>query len=95
MPMEQDTMMPRGEGLGVPRSSTPRGEWATDAMCKGMDQAIFFIERGGTTRKAAAICAACHVAAECLDYARRSRQPAGIWGGIAIGAQTHHPGRLT
>jgi WhiB family redox-sensing transcriptional regulator len=31
---------------------------------------------------AKAICAACRVLTECRDYALRTRQPFGVWGGL-------------
>lgn len=35
--------------------------------------------------RAKAICRACPVTAECLDYALRIREPHGIWGGLNEG----------
>ena len=43
--------------------------WTEDANCKGADADIFFPERGASTRKAKAICRACSVQSECLEFA--------------------------
>jgi WhiB family redox-sensing transcriptional regulator len=44
---------------------------------------LFFPERGASTRKAKAICNACEVKAECLDYAIVNGEKFGIWGGMS------------
>lgn len=56
-------------------------DWMRDAPCRGMDAALFFPERGESTREAKATCATCNVSAECLDYAMRNQIKFGIWGG--------------
>jgi len=55
--------------------------WTEEANCKGADADLFFPERGASTRKAKAICRACSVQSECLEYAIRTNQDSGIWGG--------------
>ena len=57
--------------------------WQDFANCSGADQDLFFPERGASTRKAKAICAACVVKAECLEYAIRQGERFGIWGGLS------------
>jgi WhiB family redox-sensing transcriptional regulator len=60
--------------------------WKLDAACRGEDTAIFF-PHGGTLRdrlqtaKAKAICDACPVTNECLEYGWR--EPFGTWGGMS------------
>jgi len=65
-----------------------RGSWAAYAACSepGVDPELFFPlgDFGLSARPAAAamaICARCPVRAECLDWALRVGEPAGIWGG--------------
>ncbi len=62
--------------------------WADDAACHepSIDPELFFPVSDSAppaTELAAAkaICAHCQVAAECLDWALRAGEPAGIWGG--------------
>lgn len=58
--------------------------WAAiDALCAQTDPEIFFPEKGGSTREAKQVCAACFVAAECLDYALTMGERFGIWGGLS------------
>lgn len=57
--------------------------WQVDALCSETDPEAFFPEKGGSTRQAKAVCAACPVAAECLDYALATGQRFGIWGGVS------------
>lgn len=61
-------------------------EWQARAACKDCDPELFFPL--GTTGAAVpdiewakAICAACPVQPECLDFALKTRQEFGIWGG--------------
>jgi WhiB family transcriptional regulator, redox-sensing transcriptional regulator len=64
--------------------------WQFRALCRGEDSALFFPPHTLETRedkqdregRAKAICAACPVRAECLDYALEIREPYGIWGGL-------------
>ncbi len=57
--------------------------WTEDANCKGADADIFFPERGASTRKAKAICRACSVQSECLEFAIENSEKFGIWGGLS------------
>ena len=64
--------------------------WLVDAACKGEHTAAFFppahFERKelrlARERHAKAICAQCRVATVCLDYALKTREPHGVWGGL-------------
>jgi WhiB family transcriptional regulator, redox-sensing transcriptional regulator len=64
--------------------------WQWRASCRGEDANLFFPpnypeekeERLVREGKAKAICAACPVRMECLEYAVRTREPHGIWGGL-------------
>ena len=55
--------------------------WMQDALCAQVDGDIFFPEKGGSGYAAKAVCAACDVRAQCLEYALRTNQTHGIWAG--------------
>ena len=57
--------------------------WQDYANCRGADADLFFPERGASTRKAKAICNACDVKGECLDFAIVQGEKFGIWGGMS------------
>jgi WhiB family redox-sensing transcriptional regulator len=61
--------------------------WSDQAACLSAEPETFFpVGTGGVALDdisvAKAICAGCAVLAECRDYALRSRQPFGVWGGL-------------
>ena len=64
--------------------------WQLKAACRGPQAAVFFPpahferkdDKEAREREAKAICAACAVRRDCLDYALRIREPHGIWGGL-------------
>lgn len=58
-------------------------EWQDDANCKGLGD-LFFFERGANGNKIAtakAICNACKVKGDCLEFALENKFEYGIWGG--------------
>ncbi len=63
--------------------------WQWRAACRGEDAALFFApnhfevkeEKAARERRAKAICAGCPVRYECLEYAVRTGEAHGIWGG--------------
>jgi len=55
--------------------------WATDALCAQTDPDAFYPEMGASVRQAKAVCAACPVRAECLDWALTNGERFGVWGG--------------
>ena len=57
--------------------------WQDDANCKGANADLFFPERGASTRAAKAICRACNVREECLEFAITTGEKFGIWGGMS------------
>jgi WhiB family redox-sensing transcriptional regulator len=59
------------------------GDWQERALCAQTDPEAFFPERGGSTKDAKAICMACEVRSECLEYALTHRERFGIWGGLS------------
>jgi WhiB family redox-sensing transcriptional regulator len=60
----------------------PAGHFFADALCKSADTSVFFPVSDTFAGEAKAICAACPVAEECLEYAIATRQPDGVWGGL-------------
>lgn len=62
-------------------------DWTNRAACLGAEPELFFpVGSGGMALSdvaaAKAICARCPVVMECREYATRSRQPFGVWGGL-------------
>ncbi len=58
-----------------------RGQpWRDAAACRGSTQ-IFFPEQGGNWKDPKELCMSCPVRVECLDFALRSGEKHGIWGG--------------
>lgn len=65
-------------------------DWQLRAACRGPHAAVFFPpprferkhERLARETDAKAICLACTVRQECLEYALAIREPHGIWGGL-------------
>lgn len=60
-------------------------DWRDRANCLGCDPELFFTERGDnyTVNAAKAICRACVVRQECLDFALAHGEKWGIWGGLS------------
>lgn len=62
-------------------------EWANSAACMSAEPELFFpVGSGGMALSdvatAKAICSQCPVIVDCREYADRSRQPFGVWGGL-------------
>jgi WhiB family redox-sensing transcriptional regulator len=62
-------------------------EWSNRAACLGAEPELFFpVGSGGMAlsdiARAKAVCAQCSVLLDCREYADRSRQPFGVWGGL-------------
>lgn len=61
-------------------------DWRADGACQSADPDLFFpIATGGVAAKQATkaqrICAGCRVRQQCLDFAMRTGEIHGIWGG--------------
>jgi WhiB family transcriptional regulator, redox-sensing transcriptional regulator len=61
-------------------------DWRTAGACLTADPDLFFPVAVGTVAskqvaRALRICSACPVRQQCLDFAMRTREPVGIWGG--------------
>ena len=65
-------------------------DWQAEARCRGSDANLFFTpthlegkeERTAREGQAKAICSACAVRRDCLDFALFTRESHGIWGGL-------------
>jgi len=60
--------------------------WVRGALCMGADPELFFPEGAGepalrSIARAKAVCAACPVRADCLEWALGVGEADGIWGG--------------
>lgn len=64
--------------------------WMQDARCAQTDPDMFFPSPGERERAndARSICGRCDVAAECLEFALRTHEPHGIWGGLTARQRT-------
>ncbi len=56
--------------------------WQESANCLGVDPDLFFPERGAGIQEAKAVCRACVVREECLEYSLVNGEKFGIWGGM-------------
>lgn len=61
----------------------PPGDWVLSGLCAQTDPDAFFPEKGGSTVHAQRICARCEVRVECREYAVRTGQKFGVWGGLS------------
>ena len=71
-----------------PTLAEPGDLFATTAFmafgaCRGADAELFFPDRGESLEPAKAVCAACAVSAECLQYALDAGERFGVWGGTS------------
>lgn len=53
-----------------------------EALCRSEPDS-FFPEKGGSTRKAKAVCRGCPLAVPCLEYAIDHGERFGVWGGLS------------
>ncbi|MFM7068529.1 MAG: WhiB family transcriptional regulator [Actinomycetes bacterium] len=64
--------------------------WQDAGACRGPEASLFFppphferqVDRLARERRAKAICSACLVRDECLNYAVAIGEPHGVWGGL-------------
>ena len=61
-------------------------DWRAEGACRTADPNLFFPVAVGAVAnrqiaKAQRICAGCPVRQQCLDFALRTPEPAGVWGG--------------
>jgi WhiB family redox-sensing transcriptional regulator len=59
------------------------GEWRELAACRGKNPALFFPENTAKPDPGAlALCSKCTVKEACLEFAIRTHQDHGVWGGL-------------
>lgn len=67
-----------------PTSVGVEAGWKARAACAGISFPLFFPTQespANQVARAKAVCAACPVVAECLEYSLETNQVSGIWGG--------------
>jgi WhiB family redox-sensing transcriptional regulator len=76
----------RPAGIVPPLPFLPT-DWQVGAICADLPEsesdAMFFPERGGSSKAARALCAQCPAQIECLEYALANKEHFGIWGGTS------------
>lgn len=64
----------------VPRDFLTRPPWQANGACREHPVDVFFPRKGASAANAKAICAACPVRSECLNYALSDPGIVGVWG---------------
>lgn len=54
-----------------------------DALCAETDPDAFFPEKGGKVRAVEAICAACEIRLQCLQWSMDNAEQHGTWAGVS------------
>lgn len=78
--MWAERLLPQSTSDFTPEPAEP---WKEEALCAETDPEAFFPDKGGSTKAAKKICAACDVQLECLGYALQNDERYGIWGGAS------------
>jgi WhiB family redox-sensing transcriptional regulator len=84
----------RAPGYAPAARLATRTNWRWAAACRPADPELFFpLSESGKAREqiaeAKAVCAGCPVRRQCLEFALRTRQAHGIWGGLTE-LERHH-----
>jgi WhiB family redox-sensing transcriptional regulator len=58
------------------------------ANCRDEPTSTFFVDRGGSTKRAREVCGGCVVRGECLDAAMADENLEGFWGGTSAGERS-------
>ncbi len=65
-------------------------QWQRYGACRGMDSAVFYHpdgernpSRARRTARAKEVCARCPVMTVCREFALRTHEPFGVWGGLS------------
>ncbi len=82
-PMSRSGGQPAGQVPPGAQGNEPAEDWQNYANCLGVDPDLFFPERGASTKEAKAVCQACVVREDCLEYALENSEKFGIWGGLS------------
>lgn len=67
-------------------------EWTERALCAQTDPEAFYPVKGGSTRAAKKVCAACPVQQQCLEWALSQGEVFGVWGGSTHRERRTMPG---
>jgi WhiB family transcriptional regulator, redox-sensing transcriptional regulator len=70
-----------GEEFPDPSELLARPVWHHEALCRGMGPGSFVTSRATTDADTAALCEACPVREDCLDFALTKPELVGVWGG--------------
>lgn len=70
------------QGPGCPWCPPHAQDWREAAACQYVDPDLFHPDTGQPTRPAKAVCAACPVRVQCLEYALEAGERLGVWGGL-------------
>jgi hypothetical protein len=70
-------------GADVVAELLRRPEWYDRAACRDADTAVFFPDRGESSRAALDFCSGCPVAGPCGDHATAQPERHGIWAGTS------------
>jgi WhiB family redox-sensing transcriptional regulator len=68
--------------------------WQEAGLCSQIDSEMFFPDKGGSTKEAKSVCAACPVRTECLEYALARDERFGVWGGKSERERRRLKGRV-
>jgi WhiB family transcriptional regulator, redox-sensing transcriptional regulator len=75
-------------------------DWRTGAACLAVGAEWFYSEKGPESQGAATayaeakrVCGVCEVRAECLEFALRTEEPHGVWGGATPNERARMLGR--
>ena len=84
----------------MPNLPTPLGQfwdWQRFAACRGMDSSVFFSpagERGHLRRereqRAQQVCLGCPVRRRCAEFALKTGEAYGVWGGLSEAVRRNH-----
>ncbi|GLW05517.1 transcriptional regulator WhiB [Microtetraspora sp. NBRC 13810] len=68
------------------RGVIPEIAWAPRGACRDSDPDLFFplTSSAEQEERAKGVCAGCQVLADCREYALRTGEPDGIWGGLTV-----------
>ena len=70
-------------------------DWWHKAECLGTTNDIFFSESPTLQRLAKQVCMHCEVRQECLDFAIKTDQKDGVWGGMTARERKREPSLRT
>lgn len=84
----QQERIDRADALVQLINALPGSEFAANAACTDEDPELFFPISGDDTERIAAakvVCESCPIRAACLQFALRTGEDHGIWGGLTAG----------